>query len=86
MASLPCESSAVVAGGGMLSQRSRLQLCVLNTRTADEREIMTCIQDGGGLYSTYRFSQLCCFCLLMRQSTQFCYAGEKSWSDCLNRV
>lgn len=88
MALLSCKSSAVVAGGGMLSPHRPLQVCVLNTHTVDKCAVITCIQDGGGLYSTYSFSQSCHFCLLMRQRTQLALLseGEKSRSDCLSAV
>lgn len=58
----------MVAGGGMLSPRSNLQVCVLNTHVVDKYEAITCTQDGEVLYSTYSFPQSCHLGLLMRRS------------------
>jgi len=43
MALLPCKSSAVVAGGGLLPLHNHLQVCVLNTlQTVDKWGVITC--------------------------------------------
>lgn len=86
MGLLSSKSSAVVAGGGMLSLHSHLQVCVLNTRTVDKRGVVACMRDGGGLDFTCSASQSC-QCLLANEAAytvSFALLGNKS--DRLNSV
>lgn len=68
----------------MLSPRSPLQVCALNTLIMDKYEAIMCMQDREVLYSTYSFAQSCHLGLLMRRSMQLALLSKGEKMDLLS--
>lgn len=89
MALLSCMSSAVVAGGGMLSLHSHFQVCVCAQHSYHRQ---MCYHDmyAGWCSALFHLQLLAIIPFLLTNESEytvsFALPGEKSWSDCLSTV